>query len=134
MAPSLSLALACIVTFAPCVKLALLAGLVMLIDGALFGCSTVIVTAVEVADVDLLSVARAVSGYVPGFTLLHVKEEGLERSSPSLVVPLETASLVMAPSGALGVAVSVMFPALRAALLAGLVSFTVGASWSGPFA
>ena len=76
-----------------------------------------------------LSVARAVSVYVPAATPLQVKLYGAVVSSPSFVVPLKNSTLVTVPSASEAVAARfTVAGAVKVAPLLGCVSVTVGAA------
>src|SRR5687767_1574848 len=108
----------------PVAKLALLAGDVILAVGVAL--PTVTFTTDEVVAEPWLSVAFAVNAYDPAGTLVHAKEYGDVRSSPSFVVPLKNSTFVTDPlSDALAVIV-IVDPETNVALLAGAVMLTVG--------
>src|SRR5882762_10985574 len=96
------------VTVDPVVKLALFAGLVKLIAGAMLALVTVMATAVDVVPALRLSVAFAVNEYVPAGTLAQAKVKGPVRSSPNLVVPWKNSTLAMVPSLSVAVELIVM--------------------------
>ena len=65
---------------------------------------------------------------VPTAALVHAKEYGLLRSSPSFVVPLKNSTLVTVPLASAAVAViEIEVPTVTRALFAGAVIATVGA-------
>jgi len=66
------------------------------------------VTALLVETAPPLSVARAVSVWLPAETFRHVKEKGALVSWPSTVVPSRNSTLVTVPSASLAVAWIVM--------------------------
>ena len=65
-------------------------------------------TAALVVTAPPLSVARAVSTWLPTVTFLHKKEYGVVVSVPRRVVPSRNSTLVTFPSGSLAVAVTVI--------------------------
>src|SRR5205085_2184644 len=88
---------------------------------------TVIVTAVDVVAAVALSVAFAVSVYVPAGTLLHVKPYGAVVSLPITVTPERKSTWATVPSESDAVAASaIVAGAVNVAPFAGLVSATAG--------
>jgi len=132
--PSLSLADAVIVIFAGAVKLAPLAGLVMLtVGGELGGPLTVIVTAADVVAAPALSVALAVSVYVPAARFAMLTLYGAVVSVPTRLLPLKKSTFATVPSLSAAVAFTVTLAgAVKVAPLAGLVMLTVGGTFGGP--
>ena len=101
----------------------------MLTVGATLGELTVILDDTLVVTPPRLSVARAVSVYVPAATPLQVKLYGAVVSSPSFVVPLKNSTLVTVPSASEAVAARfTVAGAVKVAPLLGCVSVTVGAA------
>ena len=92
--PSGSLAVAVTVIVGFQAKIAPSAGEVMFAVGAVFEALTVIVDGALVVVAPRLSVARAVSVYVPAATPLQVKLYGAVVSSPSFAEPLKNSTFV----------------------------------------
>src|ERR1700741_572133 len=94
--------------------------------GPLFGTFTKTSTSSD-AVAPKLSVARAVIKWVPSATSVHVKAYGLERSSPSFVLPLKNSTRLIVPLAILAVAVNKTdVPATKVEFGAGLVMATTG--------
>src|SRR5712692_725419 len=122
--PSLSVAFAVRETLAGVVKLALLAGPVIVTVG---GVSTIILTAAEVVLAPRLSVAIAVSVCAPAARLARATPKGAAVAVPTSVAPSKKSTLATLPSASPAVAVTVMLAgAMKTALLAGPVIVTVG--------
>jgi hypothetical protein len=85
-------------------------------------------TAADVVTAPALSVAFAVSEYVPAATPLQEYEYGLTKSSPSFVDPLKNSTLLTDPSESLAEALIVTEAgAVKLAPFEGEVMLTVGA-------
>jgi hypothetical protein len=93
---------------------------------------TVIVEGLDVAEAPALSVATAVSEYVPAGTPLHVTAYGALIAVPMSVVPAKNSTFAIAPSASAASAVSVIDAGAAAvAPEAGDVSVTVGGALAG---
>src|SRR5512132_395666 len=125
--PSGSLAVAVIVIVGFQANIAPSAGYVMFAVGGVLLALTVIVDAALVVVAPRLSVARAVSVYVPAATLPQVKLYGAVVSSPSFAAPLKNSTFVTEPSASDAVAARfTVAGAVQVAPFVGCVSVTTG--------
>ena len=126
VAPVAGVAVALMVMLAGAANVALFAGAVMLTVGGVG--VTVTDIAVEVAATLRLSVAFAVSEYVPAATPVHVNVSGAVVFVPRSVAPLKKSTLLMvAPVSAVALAViDIDAGATKVALFAGDVMLTTG--------
>jgi len=134
--PSESAAFAESVMDAGAVYVALFDGAVNETVGATFaGGVTVVtetVTGADVVTAPALSVAFAVSVYVPAATFVHENVYGAEASEDTNVEPLKNSTLATVPSESAAFAESVMDAgAVYVALFDGAVNETVGATFVG---